>query len=90
MGVPQLDAALHDWARERLKHAALPYARFVEKVYLVEPGCICFTSKAPYSNTAHARTALLREGDRGPVVFKVVPNWDLVDARPEIARETPV
>lgn len=70
-------SALEDWALGRLKKSVLADARSAARVWLIEDNCWCFTSNGIYSGRSRARTALLKEGTNGPIVYRVEDGWAL-------------
>lgn len=65
-------------ARELLEGYAYPETRDVQNVHLVEPGCICFTSRTAIGDVK-AWTAVLRDGPHGPNIPRILPGWPLPD-----------
>lgn len=76
--------SLTQWATELLRASVLPDARPLERVHLVEGGCICFTTRQPGSEKAVPRTALLRPSGQPAqaVIYRIVPGWPVLDIEP--------
>lgn len=76
----QISETMVEWAMRLLKASSLSQCRWVEKVWLVEPGAICYVTKAPYSLVRVARTALVKNTMNHPVIYRVIPGWPCLEA----------